>query len=237
MCTNDKLTVTDMKKIWSFEENEDGSLCITGYKGDDQDVIVPEFIGKNKVTAIAAYAFSPLKSHRSKEQGELLQRIYSVSIPNSIISIGEYAFCDCKRLSSVIMSNGILNVERGVFSGCENLSQINIPEGVITISERAFESCFALTSVNIPKSVTTIGDSAFFSCLTLSRIEIPNGVKSIGDFAFSVCVGLSDVILSNELTGIGEFAFADCEKLIVHAPSGSFAEQFARENNILFVAI
>ena len=78
-----------MKIIWSFEKIEDGTLCITDYKGEDYDIVIPEYIGEDKVSGIAAYAFSPQKPRSRKEQRWFLEHICSITIPDSVMSIDE----------------------------------------------------------------------------------------------------------------------------------------------------
>ena len=90
-------------------------------------------------------------------------------IPNSVTSIGDYAF-----------------------SGCESLQSITIPNSVTKIGNRAFSGCGSLQSITIPNSVTKIGDGAFYWCYSLQSVTIPNSVTSIGDYAFFYCTHLDE---------------------------------------------
>ena len=92
------------------------------------------------------------------------QKLTSYVIPNSVTSIGEFAF-----------------------SRCESLTEIVLPDSVISIGDHAFSRCRSLTEVVIPDSVTSIGDGAFSSCESLHSVVIPDSVTSIGDWAFSYC--------------------------------------------------
>ena len=65
----------------------------------------------------------------------------SISIPNSVTSIGNEAFSYCYALQSV-----------------------SIPDGVTSIGDQAFYYCYVLPSISIPNSVTSIGNEAFYSC-------------------------------------------------------------------------
>ena len=91
-------------------------------------------------------------------------------IPDSVTSIGSYAFEDCNSLTSIV-----------------------IPDSVTSIGSSAFYGCDALTSVEIPDSVTSIGSSAFYGCESLTSIEIPDSVTSIGDWAFEYCYSLTSI--------------------------------------------
>ena len=103
----------------------------------------------------------------------------SVSIPNSVITIGSYAFSGCERLTSINIPNSVTTIESYAFSGCERLTSINIPNSVTTIESYAFEDCDGLTSVSIPNSVTTIGNLVFAGCTHLEELTIGNGIKEL----------------------------------------------------------
>ena len=111
----------------------------------------------------------------------------SVTIPNSVTSIGDYAFCYCSGLTSINIPNTITTIGGYIFQGCSSLTSVTIPNSVTSIGNSAFNGCSGLTSITIPNSVTSIGDDAFMSCTTLTSVTIPNSVTSIGDYAFCGC--------------------------------------------------
>lgn len=96
--------------------------------------------------------------------------------------------------------------------------------------------CCGLTKLEIPPSVTAIRNSAFRDCSGLTSITIPESVTSIGESSFLLCESLMSVTIPQGVTSIGHWAFYGCPNLTIHAPAGSYAEQYARENNIPFVA-
>ena len=100
-----------------------------------------------------------------KVSNTLIQGCKITIIPNSVTTIGEFAFCNYTGLTS-----------------------IEIPNSVTTIGNHMFSDCYSLTSIEIPNSVTTIGYSAFRCCSGLTSIEIPNSVTSIGHYAFEYCI-------------------------------------------------
>ena len=164
---------------------------------------IPETVNyKNKVyrvTSIGADAFHSVD-------------MTSVTIPNSVTSIGEDAFRWCRNLTSVVIPNSVTNIETSAFHSCINLTSITIPNGVTSIKWCTFESCRRLTSIIIPNSVTSIDPYAFCNCKSLTSISIPNSVTIIGDHAFHGS-GLTSVIIPNRLTIIGSEAFRECKKL------------------------
>ena len=91
-------------------------------------------------------------------------------IPNSVTSIGEYAFYHCSELTSVTIPNSITSIDKASFYGCEGLTSVTIPNSVTSIGEYAFDYCSRLTSVTIPNSVTSIGYRAFYGCSRLTKL-------------------------------------------------------------------
>ena len=90
--------------------------------------------------------------------------------------------------------------------------------------------------MELPASIEKIGGGAFFQCSKLSDIVLPERLTEICGGAFYNCVGLRDLVIPTNVTKIGTNAFRDCYNLIIHAPAGSYAETYAKENNIPFVA-
>ena len=137
----------------------------------------------------------------------------SMTIPNSITSIGNRAFYECCSLTSVTISNSVTSIDNETFSSCYALTSVTIPNSVTSIGERAFYDCYGLTSVTIPNSVTSIGNHAFWHCSGLTSVTIPNSVTSIGEGAFEECDGLTSVTIPNSVTSIGSYAFDRCDYL------------------------
>ena len=118
----------------------------------------------------------------------------------------------------------------------KQLSEVHIPEGVVEIGNETFYGCSKLKLVELPASIEKIGGGAFFQCSKLSDIVLPERLTEICGGAFYNCVGLRDLVIPTNVTKIGTNTFRDCYNLIIHAPAGSYAETYAKENNIPFVA-
>ena len=153
---------------------------------DDSELTIPAIVTHEEtnysVTEIADYGFDGMMDFYG-----------SLTIPNTITKIGNYAF-----------------------SGCDGFDGITIPEGVITIGDNAFSNCTSFTgALTIPNSVTSIGDYAFFNCINFTgALTIPNSVTSIGDYAFYNCINFKGALtIPNSVISIGANAFESCTKI------------------------
>ncbi len=209
-------SVTALKQIWSYKKQDDGSLMITGYKGGRTEVIVPEKIGKDTVTVIGDHAFCPFAARIKPEVKEVRKAITSITLPNTVRSIGNAAFWDCESLISV-----------------------NIPEGVDKIGENTFAECGKLENIIIPKSVRSIERRAFFQCDSLKFIEVPEGVEVIGVNAFLMCDSLITLVLPGSLKSIGNSIIGWGRKPVgfmgIVVPRGSFAEEYCKRHDLPYV--
>ncbi|MBO4810559.1 MAG: leucine-rich repeat domain-containing protein [Prevotella sp.] len=136
--------------------------------------------------------------------------ITSISIPNTISSIGYGAFANCKNLTSVVLPNSMDVIGESLFSGCTNLKSVFIPDGITTLWGNAFRGCSSLETISLPNSLTNVGMSAFEGFTTLKKIIIPDFVTSIGEHAFYGLNNLKTVILGKSVSVIDNGAFANC---------------------------
>jgi hypothetical protein len=139
--------------------------------------------------------------------------VTSVVIPNSVTSIGDYAFQGCGSLASITIPNSVTSIESYAFTDCTSLTTITIPNSVTSIERYAFAGCTGLTTITIPNSVTSIESGAFEGCTSLRSIIIPNGVIGIASYAFARCSGLESVTFPTSLTTIENNAFEGCTSL------------------------
>lgn len=154
----------------------------------------------------------------------------SVSLPSSLISIGNFAFFSCSALKSLSLPPALTSLGRWAFFGCESIeSSISIPDGVDTIPEEAFGRCRSLKEVILPTNLEYIGDAAFRECESLSSIILPEGLETIGSSAFTDCKSLTYVAITEGVDTICVLTFAGCVSLskVILPQSMSFIENGA----------
>ena len=141
--------------------------------------------------------------------------VKTVSIANSVTSVGDYAFYNCTYLKSVDFGDNsqLTSIGNGAFGGCTSLVSVTIPDSVTSIGNGAFSGCTSLVSVTIPDSVTSIGENVFYNCESLTNITIPDSITSIGIGAFYNCNSLISIEIPDSVTSIGNGAFNSCTGL------------------------
>lgn len=144
------------------------------------DLVIPSSVTFNGTS----YIVTKLADVNYLGTFENCSRLTSVTIPNNVTVIGDYAFRSCSGLTSVTIPNSVSLIAEAAFRGCTSLTSVTIPNSVTSISGYAFYGCTSLTSVTIPSSVTSIGGSAFYGCTSLTSVTIPNSVTLIGGSAF-----------------------------------------------------
>ena len=169
-------------------------------------------IVEDSVTSIRKYAFGIDEDEDTSLAG--------ITLPNSVTSIGDGAFWNCRRLTSITLPESVTSIGDEAFGGCSGLTSITVAEGNRIYDSR--ENCNGIIATNtntlvtgikttvIPDSVTSIGDGAFSGCSGLTSIALPNSVTSIGDRAFSRCSRLASITLPDSVTSIGNLAFSRC---------------------------
>ena len=138
-----------------------------------------------------------------------LTGLTSVTIPNSVTTIGNDVFSGCSGLASVTIPNSVTSIGSYAFQNCSGLKgELIFPNSVTAIGNQAFYGCSGLNSLVIGNSVTTIGGYTFSNCSGLTSVTIGNSVTTIGESAFRNCIGLTSVTIPDSVTSIGNDAFA-----------------------------
>ena len=137
----------------------------------------------------------------------------SITLPDSVTSIGSYAFYNCGVLKNINIPKSLTEIRDNAFQWCYSLESVDLPEGLITIGDSAFWGCKNLKSIVIPNSVVTVKSSAFEMCEALTSAVLPEGLTGVEDFLFDDCNNLESIIIPSNVEYIGNYAFNGCKKL------------------------
>jgi len=196
----------DTSGDWTYTVSNN-QATITGYTGAGGAVTIPSELG--------GYAVKKVGNGWPPVFGNLNSSVTSITIPNSVTSIGDEAFVNCTGLTGTLtIPNSVTSIGEAAFYGCTGLTgTLTIPNSVTSIGDSAFMYCTGLTgALTIPNSVPRIGVESFYGCSGLTgTLTIPNSVTSIGDSAFMYCTGLTGTLtIPNSVTSIGYRAFGFC---------------------------
>lgn len=185
--------------VWGIRRDE---IVITDYKGSPKDGVlkVPANIEQLPVTDFYADIFS----------GN--EEIEEVVLPNSIQSIRNRLFMDCKNLKKIELPSGLTEIGDEAFRGCVSLESIEFNSELHSIGKESFAYCDTIESIKLPKSVETVGKGAFGACKSLKNVET-DGVVTLGPKAFAYDESIEKVVLNEGLKTIGHEAFENCKSL------------------------
>ena len=147
----------------------------------------------------------------------------SVTLPNSLITIGNYAFYGCSSLTGIIIPNSVTTMGNFVFEGCSSITSLTIGSSLATLGNFTFTGCTGLTSITVDAAnpnfdsrngcnaiIRTNINGLVFGC---RNTVIPNSVTAIMDGAFYGCTALVSITIPNSVTNIGSSAFFGCSGL------------------------
>ena len=192
-----------------------------------------------RLSPITSLIFGDEVKHIPNALCKSMTNLTTVSISNSVTSIGSSAFWGCSALKSITIPKNVTTIGDNALKGCSSLTSVvwnakkcddpdssiwgydSIPitsftfgHDVERIPAHLCENMIKLTSISIPNSVTSIGNCAFEDCSALKSITIPKNVTTIGAGAFSDCSSITFVRIPNSVTYLGNSAFDGCRSLL-----------------------
>ena len=191
-------TTTDGKTI-PLASNIDFGSKILSHTVDNNGNCIIEFEGK--FTRIPDRAFQNTKINSN-----------NIAIPNTVTSIGSYAFNNTAISGSLAIPNSVTEIGEGAFENCRELNSLFLPSNLKRIENRTFNACGFSGGLTIPNSVTEIGEKAFYNCTGFNgTLTLSNKLETIGESAFYGCTGFTGSLkLPNSVTTIGNAAFRAC---------------------------
>lgn len=158
-----------------------------------------------------------------------------------VVAISDNAF-DFDAVEEIIVPGTVEKIGEFSFSFTSKLEKVTLNEGVKEIGTDCFEQDTSLSEVTIPSTLKVIPSCSFVYCTSLEKIFLPEGVERIEEGAFSHCEKLKEIHIPGSVTFIQRgtddksSAFYDDENVTIYAPKGSYAEKYAEQENIKFVA-
>ena len=190
---------------------------LTRYNGQESYVEIPYGVKQIGDGASMTFFMAPAKE---------------IVVPNTVVTIAGYAFFRCNALEKILLPQSISTIENHAFRECSNLKTIEFPDEVAVIDREACWGCVSLKEIKLPANLKTIEEKAFSGCISVSSIELPEGLERIEDGVFWGDAAMEKITIPASVTFIGEMAFCDCDNLTIYTPAGSFAEKYAKDNNI-----
>ena len=165
------------------------------FSGASGALTIPSNVNGYTVVGISNEAF---RGHRG---------ITSVTIPNTIEYMGEYAFFECYNLKTVHISDlkawcnikmaggysNPLHYSEHLYLNGNEIVDLVIPDGVTTLGQQIFTGCCNIKTLTLPNSVSFIEQSAFMDCSKLTKVVMGEKVRKIGNWAFAYCRNLKEI--------------------------------------------
>lgn len=178
---------------WFYYTNEDETATVCGYVIGLNDTISKELIIPQTVNGRTVVAINGRMSCYKEVENEdgsiglssignslIPEGVEHVVIPDTVKSVGDYTFSECKTVKSFSLPDSITSIGYAAFRDCISMESIELPVNLTSLGDYAFEYCTSLESIDLPNDLTSLGSSAFANCTSLKRISIPSCVTKIG---------------------------------------------------------
>ena len=211
------LSVYTSYEGYSLAINDEGYV-LTGYAGDEAEIVIPARIGGIPVVSIGLKCFAGNTAITSavipegirtigNQAFEGCSRLRSITLPATLETIGYYAFGNCLALNDVTLPQGLKRIDEGAFVQCTSLTSIVIP-GSAVLGNCAFASCARLAEVTICEGVTALSTGCLSDTPSLVTVHLPQSLTSIGASAFASSTSLASICIPDQVQTIGSYAFA-----------------------------
>ena len=160
-----RINLGNSRDDFNIIHKSNDTLTIIGCNLYSGSITIPNLIDGKTVTEIGKYSFAYDSYDRN---------LTTVTIPDTVIKIDDYAFYNCGNLTTIILPEGLTEIGDYAFSGCNSLQNIVLPSTLTKIGIRAFSDCTTLTSMFIPANLTNIEESTFSGCSVNYTVSVGN---------------------------------------------------------------
>lgn len=202
-----------MRTLWRFGKNAEGTITVSGYKGDSTEIVIPEKIGDDIVTRLKVDMMLGGTVNELFAPSEIRKSVTKITLPKTITSLEDHIFEEFSALDEIYIPDGVTKIGNFAFCGCESLKRVRLPDSLTGLGEDAFWGCVELSEIDIPNGAAEIGKKAFCGCKKLKRLTLPDSITKIGFGAFIDCSELSEINIPSGITELPGSALAGCEKL------------------------
>jgi hypothetical protein len=206
----------------TYELSQDGSYyTVTGYTGNEKDIVIPSEHDGVPVKVIGEYAFFSTEIESiylnfgiekiEKNAFSYCTKLLDITLCDSLTTIEEYAF-EYGRFTNITLPNSLEHLEKYAFKYCENLTEITLPTSLKVVGYRAFYNCTSLRFVTFSDGVEEIGEESFYECINIEKIDFGNTVTTIDRGAFYIeqdrgTYSLKELYIPKNIKIIGVHAF------------------------------
>ena len=240
-----------------YYKDEDENATIWFYTGDETDVVIPDELDGHPVkklmwgvfaycdtiktlsipTGVLSFGNSAVENCPNLEKFFVAEDNPNFTAPDGVLYSKDMkymlAFPNAKT-GTYTVPDGVISVGSS-FNELSQISEVILPESIVKLTYGTFAGCEKLEYVKLPDSLPDIGYNTFWRCPNLKEITIPKNIKRIYWGEFSECENLEKIFIPESVERIDNQAFNNCNKLTIYGVKGSYAETYAKENNIPFV--
>ena len=216
-------------EMFEYDFTSDNTECyIIKYKGDVENLVIPEKINNVPVTTLKIGSF---KNN---------ENLKNVVFPESVISIESSVFSNCKSLESLKLPGNLLSIGNEAFNSCVSMKAIDLPESIQQMGCGLFKGCTKLDTLGLPFVGGTVTSNTFLAYLfggssyqkydvvvpSLKKVIINEPCEKIYDNAFYNCSSIKEILILSNSVSFSENAFTGCFSL----------EKISFENNVKVIA-
>ncbi|MGN0389399.1 MAG: leucine-rich repeat protein, partial [Wujia sp.] len=230
-------SVIERDSLFCYRSSDSG-VTVYQYDGHDtspKTLVIPETLREKNVIAI----------EDNFAVGSLRANFTSIQLPDTVTSIGKFAFASFEKVTTINIPASVTEIETGAFAQCSSLKNFNCAadnpyfssaDGVLyDKNKQTVVSAPGVETITLPDTVSSMEEGAFSYNFNLKKVILPENMTAISDNVFFYCDFLEKIYIPKSVTSIGENAFYRCDDMTIYGVAGSYAQNYAEENDINFV--